>query len=32
MKNQDFSSDESLASSEDTIFTFHMRRHHGYHD
>ena len=23
---------KSLVSSEDTIFTFHMRRHHGCHD
>ena len=32
MKNQDFSSDESLVFSDDTIFTFHMRRYDGCHD
>ena len=32
MKYQDFSSDENLVSSEDTIFIFHMWTYQGYHD
>jgi len=28
---QDFSSDESFVSSEDTILVFHMWRYHGCH-
>ena len=31
MKYQDFSSDENLVSSEDTIFILHMWRYHGCH-
>ena len=31
MKYQDFSSDENFASSEDTIFIFHMWKYHGCH-
>ena len=32
MKYQDFSSDENLVSSEDTIFIFHLWRYHGCQD
>ena len=32
MKYQDFSSDENVVSSEDTIFILHMWRYHGCHD
>ena len=31
MEYQDFSSDENLVSSEDTIFILHMWRYHGCH-